>query len=414
MRFGSQKVGAINMPSLEETRRQVKESLDRQARDEVDHDNILAGLQDEIDRHNAVKDGLRRDMRKSKRSRQNSEERSERSAKFRFKDGVSDPRKRKRKHRSQQRDRDGHEKSKSYDYPTPSDDEAEAAHPFPRDPETDASPSLAPGDDAFRDSLFDALADDEGAHYWESVYSQPIHVYSRPTVRTSDGKLEQMNDEQYAAYVKTKMWERKHPEIVLERERSERKRKEEEEERTRRREEFVRRKERQAWERAERKGAKRHMRGSEEEEGEDQHEYTFAGEGNQVRDKPAKSATAGEDYAAAWSRYLADWDKLQHELLAERAESTADTTIPSKRIPWPILSPSKGVTRDRLEDFLRNAPADDVRSRLQILKAERVRWHPDKIQQRFGGAVDESTMKLVTSVFQVVDMVFEEERMAAR
>lgn len=47
---------------------------------------------------------------------------------------------------------------------------------------------------------------------------------------------------------------------------------------------------------------------------------------------------------------------------------------------------------------------------LQALKLERVRWHPDKVQQRFGGAVDEGTMKVVTGVFQVVDGLVEEER----
>jgi hypothetical protein len=49
-------------------------------------------------------------------------------------------------------------------------------------------------------------------------------------------------------------------------------------------------------------------------------------------------------------------------------------------------------------------------SQLQALKVERVRWHPDKVQQRFGGAVDEGTMKVVTGVFQVVDDLVEEER----
>jgi len=57
---------------------------------------------------------------------------------------------------------------------------------------------------------------------------------------------------------------------------------------------------------------------------------------------------------------------------------------------------------------MRHAPYEVGRSRVKVLKAERVRWHPDKVQQRFGGAVDEGTMKLVTGVFQVVDAVFEE------
>ena len=45
---------------------------------------------------------------------------------------------------------------------------------------------------------------------------------------------------------------------------------------------------------------------------------------------------------------------------------------------------------------------------MKALKAERVRWHPDKVQQRFGGGVDEGTMRVVTGVFQVVDAVLKE------
>ena len=63
---------------------------------------------------------------------------------------------------------------------------------------------------------------------------------------------------------------------------------------------------------------------------------------------------------------------------------------------------------------MRHAPVtiDDDKgpSQLQALKVERVRWHPDKVQQRFGGTVDEGTMKVVTGVFQVVDDLVEKER----
>ena len=38
---------------------------------------------------------------------------------------------------------------------------------------------------AFIESLFDALADDEGAAYWEDVYGQPIHTY--PNVKEGPG-----------------------------------------------------------------------------------------------------------------------------------------------------------------------------------------------------------------------------------
>ena len=61
---------------------------------------------------------------------------------------------------------------------------------------------------------------------------------------------------------------------------------------------------------------------------------------------------------------------------------------------------------------MQRIPAADRAEKLRLLKAERVRWHPDKVQQRFGGAVDEGTMTVVTGVFQVVDALVEQERKA--
>ncbi|KAK0252316.1 hypothetical protein B0A54_14117 [Friedmanniomyces endolithicus] len=400
------------MPSLEESRRQVKESLSlHRPALEVDHDDILAGLQEEIDKHNAIKQNVQRSVRRSKRERETTGERAtthDRPVKFRFKDGVEAPRK--RRHHRHRDDKDTRRKSEKEDYPTPPQDEPEAAHPFPRNPTDLEEPGPTSGDAAFRASLFDALADDEGALYWESVYAQPIHVYSRPSVSTPQGELEQMSDEEYAVYVKTKMWEKRHPEVLLERERSKRVRREDEDERTRRREEFLRRREQAAWERAERRGARRQARGEEEESSgdEEKREYAFAGEGNTYADVPVDKARRSE-YASAWTKYLAAWDRLKLELLDERSAPATDAASASKRIPWPVLA-SKPVIRANIEDFMRNAPADDERTKLQVLKEERVRWHPDKVQQRFAGAVDEGTMKLVTGVFQVVDALFEEER----
>lgn len=385
------------MPSLEESRRQVRESLDKQAQ-EPDHDDILASLQDEIDKHNAVKYDVQRSMRRNERHR-DEERKLEPSMKFRFKTSTSDPRK--RKHRSRSDEGKHHRKHRKDDYPMPP--EEEAAHPFPREP---ADLDQPPPVDAFRDSLFDALAHDEGAQYWEGVYQQPIHVYARPTVETPKGELEQMSDEQYAAYVKTKMWERQHPEIVIERQQAKKRRKEEEEEKTKKREEFVRRKEQAAWERAERKGARWHGKGGDEEE--ENYERHVPGEWDTPSDS-AEQKTRQKEYTAAWSRYLDAWDKLKHDLLSERNKSDKEVEPPSKRIPWPVLR-SKPVIKANIEAFMRHAPADTDRTILQLLKAERVRWHPDKVQQRFVGKVDEGTMKLVTGVFQVVDSLYEEER----
>ncbi|KAI2989598.1 hypothetical protein CBS147345_10613 [Aspergillus niger] len=48
---------------------------------------------------------------------------------------------------------------------------------------------------------------------------------------------------------------------------------------------------------------------------------------------------------------------------------------------------------------------------LGLLKTERVRWHPDKIQHRYGKlGIDERVLKSVTEVFQIVDQMWNEER----
>lgn len=412
------------MPSLSESRKQVEESL-RADRSYIDHDDVLASLQDEIDKHNGVKEDLKRSMNSSSRDEaRRSQHRPSKSSRFRFKDGAGAWEARTKRRSTRRNDDDSHHRSKrKRHYPTPPDGEnTEGTHPFPREPTDPSRRDHKTDDAAFRDSLFDALADDEGAAYWESVYSQPIHVYQRPTVQTEKGKLEQMSDEDYTAYVKTKMWEKKHPEMVLEREQSERRRREEEEEKTRKKEEFVRRKEQAAWDQAQ-KGAYSNLSDDEddrwrrykfddEDEGRKRYKYEFAGEKKWSSSAPSGKRAQKQDYREAWSRYLTAWGKLKHELLNERqnaAEASKPTRKPSQRIPWPVFA-SKPVIKANIEDFMRHAPTDEQRPVMQMLKAERVRWHPDKVQQRFGGEVDEGTMKVVTGVFQVVDGLLEEER----
>ncbi|KAK3684540.1 hypothetical protein LTR37_020182 [Vermiconidia calcicola] len=400
------------MPSLEESRQQVKDQL---SNGEPDHDAILASLQAEIDQHNAVKDGVRHEIRRK------------RPTKFRFKAGRDDPRetrhaRRRSKHDEDDEDRRQRRKRRKHEYPTPPQEHPpehgtageETAHPFPREP-TDPLAPHRDATDAFRTSLFNALADDEGAAaYWESVYSQPIHVYPRPSVEnTATGELEQMSDAEYVDYVKRRMWEKKHPEAVFERQRKERERKAEEEEKTRQREEFVRRKEQAAWER----GQRRRFGGGSDDDDDDyereRYDHELTGDTNTAPSTSSTQTKQQEEYRTAWSNYLTAWDRLKHHLLAQRDEPSSDTSVnPSKRIPWPVL-PTKTVVKANIEAFFHHIPASNPQERLKVLKAERVRWHPDKIQQRFGGAVDEGTMKLVTGVFQVVDAVLEEERKKA-
>lgn len=385
------------MPSIADSRRQVKETLAA----ELDHDDILASLQEEIDRHNrATEDASDGRPHKKRRSRSESrgsdhEDRKAKHLRFRFKSGLKEPKSKRSKHHRSRRERS--------DETGTDNAEDGAAHPFPREPEHDGGPSNT---QAFQSSLFDALADDEAAAYWESVYSQPIHVYERPVQQTPTGKLESMDDETYAAYVQRKMWEKANPEIVIERDRMQRKRQEEAEAKERRREEFVRKRKREAWERAGR------AKETKEDEDQEDHEYVFDFSATNTAPEHSKSKTyEQETYAKAWVGYLAAWERLKAELAnPPPTESEEAKSVPaSKRIPWPTLH-NRPATKRNIEALMQRIPAADSKERIKLLKAERVRWHPDKVQQRFAGAVDEGTMKVVTGVFQVVDGLVELER----
>ncbi|KAJ4192245.1 hypothetical protein NW755_004373 [Fusarium falciforme] len=220
--------------------------------------------------------------------------------------------------------------------------------PEPLDPEV-----------AFRESLFDAMADDEGAAYWEGVYGQPIHVYSNERVGPT-GYLEQMTEEEYAAHVRQKMWEKTHAGLLEERARREeaRKRKAEEDRLAQKLQEDM--------ERSLRRGEERRQR--------------------------RRWVTLWEDYISAWSA----WDGSRATLA------------------WPVESGRReDVDEAAVRKFLVNGlnPQEiGEKAFVAQLKDERVRWHPDKIQQKLGGQVDEDTMKGVTAVFQIIDRLWADSR----
>ncbi|KAI9780738.1 MAG: hypothetical protein M1835_004440 [Candelina submexicana] len=244
-----------------------------------------------------------------------------------------------------------------------------------------------PPDAAFRESLFDALADDEGAAFWEGVYGQPIHTYAS-TRPGPQGELEQMTDEEYAAHVRAKMYEKTHQHIIEEKARLEEARKKQKE--------FTEhinkvRKERNGFERAVEESLRR----------------------GQERKREKK-------WKEIWEGYVRGWEELKRGELG--GEDEVDGGSARRRIrdsiPWPVESGRwKDVNREEVERFIRKAPfansgSDTLPSDLAgLLKVERVRWHPDKIQQRLGSnGVDESTMKAVTAVFQILDSMLTEAR----
>lgn len=227
-------------------------------------------------------------------------------------------------------------------------------HRSPTPPNPHDPPPLDP-DAAFRESLFDAMADDEGAAYWESVYGQPIHVYSDERVGPA-GELEKMTDEEYATYVRRKMWEKTNAGLLEERERraEERRKKKEEERQSRKLHDEMDRSLRRAEERRRRR----------------------------------RWVDGWDAYTQAWSAWDGTLDKLA----------------------WPVLSGQrKDVNEEAIRDFfIRGIGLEDIGEKefSTKLKEERVRWHPDKIQQKLGGQNSGDVIKDVTSIFQVVDRLW--------
>ena len=239
-----------------------------------------------------------------------------------------------------------------------------------------AASSVRP-DEAFRESLFDALADDEGAAYWEGVYGQPIHVYSNEK-KGPDGKLERMSDEDYAEYVRAKMWEKSHEYIVEEREARAKQRKQQSKHKHQMEEELAKADE-------ERNDIRRQMRESL---------------------KRGEERKRAKELEASWSRYVKKWEDLKgYKDLAQETSTRVQEII-----PWPVASGCwSSVSKDAIEYFFENSSVwkDDAAA---MLKVERVRWHPDKMQQRFGQHINPETMKSVTAVFQVIDKLWSERR----
>ncbi|KAJ5363530.1 uncharacterized protein N7496_009243 [Penicillium cataractarum] len=289
---------------------------------------------------------------------------------------------------------DDHKKRRSSPHTTKHKDETRPSkrrhrHHHSREPNTDPTqqPPLSPSA-AFRESLFDALGDDEGAAYWETVYGQPIHNYAVPEVpKGPDGELEQMSDEEYAAYVRSRMWERTREGMLEEQERLRAERK-----KSRQREKESGQKERERWaferamEESLRRGAERKRR---------------------------------KNWEVVWREYLASWEEIGRVVEKGAGETQTETESKESSSPrlrnllfWPVESGKRrDVSPDSVEEFMRHAPTEDL---LATLKMERVRWHPDKIQHRYSAlGIEEEVMRSVTEVFQIVDRMWSEERARA-
>lgn len=258
--------------------------------------------------------------------------------------------------------------------------------------------SSLPPDAAFRESLFDALGDDEGAEFWQGVYGQPIHNFSRTYADAETGELETMDDEQYAQYVRRKMWEKSAEGLHAAREERRRERKEEED----RRQKYQSQKS-------------------------PHKSKTGAGDHFVFDSEIEASLRRGQDrkdkkrWQTVWQDYTQRWKELQQIYESRRGSSTDDgeQIFLRNKIAWPVISGNReDLDPDAIEAFFRKVcdiqqinEHDHMASMTTVLKAERVKWHPDKIQQRFGFMeIEQGTMEGVTAIFQVLDRMWTELR----
>lgn len=178
------------------------------------------------------------------------------------------------------------------------------------------------------------------------------------------GTLERMTDEEYANYVRGQMWERTHTFLAEERQR---------------------RKEKAEGDKERRKEEERNRR-----------DWDIRMDEGLRRREERNSGKCKE----CWGRYLRGWeDGIVWPVESGRREDVSGEEVKRFFQHASLLKSPEGSRRQQSGDL---GP---------LLKLERVRWHPDKVQQRFGGqGIDEVTMKAVTEVFQIVDRLWAEIR----
>lgn len=301
---------------------------------------------------------------------------SQPTGKFRFK---SKSKSESSRHRSDSRS-PSRSHSQSYQHSSSSSTRRHTKRPkvFTGDDPSSYDDSLDP-DMAFRESLFDAMADDEGASFWESVYGQPIHNYARPSHTFKDkSPLDVMTDNEYANYVRAEMYKKSH-EYIFE----ERARREKEKKRLKKEEE----QDRKDWQRTERE---------------------------RLLKEQERRKRKGR---RRWDEYVQDWERILAVSTATTATSNSrnspvEMMREKMKIPWPVNSGKLAdVSQTSVEAFLRSANLQDTRQFSEMLRRERVRWHPDKAMQRWGrDKMDEETLKGVTSVFQVIDGLWNDNK----
>lgn len=240
------------------------------------------------------------------------------------------------------------------------------------DPRFQQDQGLDP-DALFRESLFDAMADDEGAAFWSGVYDVPIQPTPPMKMDEEKGVLEQMTEEEYAAHIREQMWRKTNAAFLEQKERRDARRKED---------------------------AKR--REGEKRRSAEQRSFEQGIEESLRRGRERKMRLASENQRKQrWVAYTAAWEKL------------TSTSQAAPVIPWPVTGgKAVDVEKSEVEKFYLDCAVAGEQEQEQeqselakVLKTERVRWHPDKMQQKLG-QLEKDVLQKVVEVFQIVDALW--------
>lgn len=216
-------------------------------------------------------------------------------------------------------------------------------------------PSLASSyaADDFTERLFDALADDEGRDHWQNLYGQSLDDFVHPDAKDAKGLNQQdMNDDEYAAFVRRGMWERKHGERL--------------------------------------RSTNYPGRGDDKQDEYTQQDFSSS------RTDTRSSSGLGRNFELEqrWKKYLQSWEHL----------GTAQWTMTS--VPWPNVSARvSDISKQSVSEFLSHA------GNLKALAKEelRRRWHPDRFQQKTKKHIAEaewtSIFTIVTSIAQILNQI---------
>ncbi|KAL3483858.1 hypothetical protein BJX62DRAFT_230688 [Aspergillus germanicus] len=130
------------------------------------------------------------------------------------------------------------------------------------------------------------------------------------------------------------------------------------------------------------------------------------------REKAAKEAEA-QRKSKRWKEYNRTWEELRNMPAVSRASRNPRTAI-----PWPTdigsFRSCQDVSPYDVQAFFGYGVSISGRGQLlAILKVERSKWHPDKVQHLFGAQVDEATMNRVTQISQIVNQLYTQEQAKA-